>query len=71
MKKYPALQVAEMTTETGYTWRTNVSAQTTAESLREYFVGHRVNVGAYDDLAEDEGEKIELVTDAKLIKGAE
>ena len=65
------LQTAEITTSTGYTWRTSVSATATDTSLESYFVGQRVNIGEYDDLAEDEGEIMDVVVSARLVEGGE
>ncbi len=62
------LQAARMTTESGHSWVTDVSATATQQSLEFYFMGQRVNIGAYDDLADDEGEIMELVTDVQLLE---
>lgn len=41
------LKTAKLTTATGYTWSTSVSATASYESIIQYFLGQTFDVGTY------------------------
>ena len=65
------MKTAKITTETGYCWVTSVADCATQASLEFYFMNQRVNIGAYDDMADDEGEVFDWVNQVELIEGGE
>lgn len=56
------LKAARLTTTSGCTWETSISAQSTQKSINEYFLNKYFNVGIYPI------EKMEKVIKAELIR---
>jgi hypothetical protein len=59
------LPIVKLTTSTGHTWQTNVSAQTTEAEAMEYFLGQQFDVSSDPDT-----EKIETVVKVEFIAPA-
>jgi hypothetical protein len=57
------LKSAKLTTTTGYTWKTSISATASYESTIEYFLGKYFDVGIYPI------EKLEKVVKFEIFDG--
>ena len=56
------MRVAKLTTETGYTWSTNVNG--TSQEICKYFLGQRFDCGSYKN--EDMQVCVKCVIDGKV-----
>ena len=55
------LKTVKVTTDSGYTYETNVSEQSTKESINDYFVGNRIDIGVFPV------ERMETVVSAVIV----
>ena len=53
------LTAYRMTTESGYTWETNMAEGVTLDDAAEYFMGSRVNIGEFPEEIMEEVVKVE------------
>ncbi len=56
------LPIVKLTTRTGHTWTTNVSATTTEAEAKRYFLGQAFDISHDPDI-----EKMDTVTEFKFI----
>lgn len=53
------LTAYKITTESGYSWSTDMSATTTLEKAQDYFLGQMFNIGSYPEEIMDMAMKVE------------